>query len=267
MRGIAALPGLIRLYLWNCGLDISRSMAYRFNFIAGTLISLLSSGVAPIVQYLIFTTTNGYPGWTVKQLILFQGVMLLWGGLRSMLFGRVFTEAMSLVRNGDFDRLLVKPYPPIGVLLSSGFQLNGIGPTLGGVVIIILAANALDAPMYWWTLPLFLAMLVFGILLLVSLLILLCSVVIMLVQMGRMGDLFQKITSFADYPMNIYPKSLKQFFSIFLPFALWINFPAEVLLARLDMMMVWGAIASVVLLYLSNWVWNLCLSKYSSAGG
>jgi len=267
MRGLMALPGLLRLFLWNCKLDISRNMAYRFNFIAGTLISLLNSGVAPIVQYLIFTTTNGYPGWTVQQLILFQGVLLLWGGVRTMVFGRVLPEMNSLVGSGEFDRLLVKPYPPMGVLLASGFQLSGFAPTIAGVVIIAMSLSSLDVVWHWWTLPLFLVLLLVGCCLYAALLILMCCIILVAIQMGRLGELFEKLLSFSDYPISIYPRILGRLFSIALPFAIWINFPAQTLLNRLDVTMIWGAIVSIVLLFVSHGLWKLCLSKYTSAGG
>ena len=267
MKGFAALPGLLRLYVWNCRLDISRNMAYRFNFIVGTFISLLNAGVAPIVQLLIFTTTNGYPGWSVPQLVLFQGVLLFWNGMRTMLFGRVFYETMSLVRKGDFDRLLVKPYPPMGVLLASGFQLSGAAPSLAGAVIIGWSLAKLDVVWHWWTLPLFVVLLLAGLCLYMALLILLCSIIIVIVQMGRLGEMFEKVVSFSDYPMSIYPRALRLFFSIALPFAVWINFPAQALLNRLDTAMIWGSLASVALLLVANQLWRLGLNKYTSAGG
>src|SRR5262245_59790073 len=113
MSGLASIPGLIKLFIFTTKLDLSRSMAYRFDFIFGSFIAFLFSCAAPFVQYMIFSTTNGYPGWSVPQLIMFQGVLLFWGGFRQMMFGRIFGETMALLRTGDFDRLLVKPYPPM----------------------------------------------------------------------------------------------------------------------------------------------------------
>jgi len=121
MRTIA---GLLRLFIWNSGLRIQQSMEYRADFILGMIISLSFSSIGPVVQYLIFTQTKGYPGWTAVQIVLFQGVILFWVGIRDMAFGQLRSIIMDIFRKGDFDRFLLKPYPPIGILLSSSFSLN-----------------------------------------------------------------------------------------------------------------------------------------------
>ncbi len=242
-------------------------MAYRFDFIIGTIISLGYSFIAPIIQYLIFSTTNGYPGWSVDELILFQGILVFWGGFRSLVYGRIFMETMGLVRTGDFDRLLVKPYPPIGVLLTSGFNLNGIAPTLAGIAIIVAASMKLHVAFHWWTVPLLLAFLFFGFLLMTAFFMLLCTVLLMVVQFARIGELFERVVGFGDYPLSIFPRGMRLLFTFALPFAVWINFPAQVLLDRLETGMIWGALVSLVVLYASNKVWKLCLHNYTSAGG
>jgi len=267
MNGFASIPGLLKLFVFTAKLDVSRSMAYRFDFIMGTLISFLFACAAPFVQYMIFKTTNGYPGWSIPQLIMFQGVLLFWGGFRQMMFGRVFGETMALVRTGDFDRLLVKPYPPIGVLLSNGFTMNGVAPTIGGLAFLIAAAANAEVVLEWWTIPLFVAMLFFGLLMLIAFYILLCTILIMVVQMPRVGELFERIGSFSEYPLALFPRGLKMFFSFAFPIALWINFPAQVLLGRLEPVMIWGVLFSIVMVFVSNAIWKVFLHKYTSAGG
>jgi ABC-2 type transport system permease protein len=267
MRGLMALPGLFRLFLWNCKLDISRSMAYRFNFILGTILSLLNSGAAPLVQYLIFTTTNGYPGWSVEQLILFQGTLLLWGGLQRMLFGGVIPPMIDMVRKGEFDRLLVKPYPPIGVILTSGFQLNGVASILAGLAIMGFSLQNLNVNWHWWNIPLFLLFICFGIIFYMSVLIIQCTLVITLVQINSFLRVVDNILNFANYPITIYPRMLQLFFTIVMPFAIWINFPAEALLDRVNELMLWSLLSSVGFYFISLLIWKISLNKYTSAGG
>ncbi|PDO11375.1 MAG: hypothetical protein BLM47_02650 [Candidatus Reconcilbacillus cellulovorans] len=267
MKGLAALPGLVRLFVWHCKLDISRNMAYRFNFVVGMLISLLYSGVAPVAQYLVFSATNGYPGWTVPQLVLFQGMLLFWNGMRTMLFGKVLQQTVTLVRMGEFDRLLVKPYPPAGVLLTGGFQLNGLAPTLAGAVVAAVAFVRLGVEWHWWMLPLLLAFLLAGIGLYAALLMLFCGVLVVVVQMGRLGELFERAVSFSDYPISIYPKAVGAVFRFVLPFAVWVYFPAQTLLNRLDAAMIAAVVAGAAALLVANRIWNVLLDRYTSAGG
>lgn len=185
-----------------------------------------------------------------------------------MLFGKVFNEMMNLVRKGDFDRLLLKPYPSIFLLLANGFQLNSVAPTLAGITIITIYMIKFNLAISVAAIPLILLVIMAGLLLYVAMLIILCSLTISLVQLGRLWDVFQKVISFSEYPVSIYPKMLRTFFSFIIPFAIWINYPAEILLSRFDYLSVFIAVASCLVLFvLSNLVWKACLGKYTSAGG
>ncbi|MEX1028949.1 MAG: ABC-2 family transporter protein [Paenibacillaceae bacterium] len=264
---MATFTGLLRLYAWHMKLNVSKSMIYRFDFISGIFISILISGIAPFMQYLYFTQTRGYPGWTLNQILLFQGLLLLWFGIRDVLFGDIRGLIMNLVWKGDFDRLLLKPYSPIGVLLCSGFQLNGIGSCLAGLLVTILAFLQLDGSIGLWTFPLLILMTVCGLMLYMAVTITFAAIVIMLIQMGRIGEMFEKIMEFGTYPMNIFPSGIRILMVTILPFAVWTYYPTQILLQRVDHQM-WVACAfSLIMFWLSIKLWNRCLRKYTSAGG
>jgi len=264
---MSRLSGLLRLYVWHMKLSVSRAMMYRFDFITGLLISIAVSGIGPFVQYLYFTHTRGYPGWTLDQVLLFQGLLLLWFGLRDLLFGDLRGTVMNMVWKGEFDRLLLKPYPPIGVLLCSGFQLNGIGSCIAGVSLSVLAYTRLHLDFDIWSAPLLLVMLVSGVVLFMGITIIYCAIVIMLVQMGRIGEMLDMVTNFGNYPINIYPALLQMAMVTFLPFAVWTYYPAQILLHRADGDLWLAAACCFAVFGLSLVVWNRCLRKYTSAGG
>jgi ABC-2 type transport system permease protein len=263
----ANLTGLLRLYAWNVKLGISRSLAYRFDFVIGLITSILFSGTAPFLQYIFFTQTKGYPGWNLHQIMLFQGMLLFWLGLRQMLFGNVLEQAYGLVRKGDFDRLLVKPYPPLGVLLCSGFNLKGIGATLSGVALAGYGFTQLDLVPSFWQILLALFMLICSIFFFMGVTTLLCTIIIMLVEIGRVEELVERVMGFGDYPINIYPRILRQTFLTVFPFAIWAYVPSQIMLDRLNSG-VWTAAAGCFVVFIvSVWYWNRSLNKYTSAGG
>jgi ABC-2 type transport system permease protein len=259
--------GLLRLYVWHVKLNVSRSMMYRFDFISGIFISIFISGIAPFIQYLIFTQTRGYPNWTLDQILLFQGLLLLWFGIRDVLFGDIRNLILDLVWKGEFDRLLLKPYPPIGVLLCSGFQLNGMGSCIAGLLVTTLAYLRLDVTISIWTLPLLLLILICGLVLYMAVTITFAALVIMMIQMGRMNEMFEKIMDFGSYPMNIFPAGVRILLITLLPFAVWTYYPSQILLHRIDYQMWIAAAFSFVMFWLSIMLWNQCLRKYTSAGG
>ncbi|MCD1258926.1 ABC-2 family transporter protein [Paenibacillus athensensis] len=259
--------GLLRLYVWHMKLSVSRAMMYRFDFVTGLVISIALSGIGPFVQYLYFTNTRGYPGWTLDQVLLFQGLLLLWFGLRDLLFGDLRNTVMNMVWKGEFDRLLLKPYPPIGVLLCSGFQLNGIGSCIAGVSLTVVSYMRLHVPFEWTMAPLLLLLLISGVVLFMAITIFYCAIVIMLVQMGRIGEMMDMVTNFGNYPINIYPALLQMAMVTCLPFAVWTYYPAQILLDRADNGLWLAAACCFGLFGLSIMYWNRSLRKYTSAGG
>ena len=261
------LHGLVRLFFWHMKLGASRAMTYRADFITGFIVSIVVSGIGPFVQYLYFTQTKGYPGWTLQQVLLFQGLLLLWFGVRDLMFGEIRNTVMQLVWKGDFDRLLLKPYPPIGVILCSGFQIGGIGSVVAGILVTALALQNVDLSFSIWTIPLFVLMFVCGLLLFMALSILFCAIVLLIVQMFRIGEIFDKIMAFSEYPINIFPVTVRVALVTLLPFAVWTYYPAQILLGRIDHGIWAAAVFCVIVFWLSLQIWNRCLKNYTSAGG
>jgi ABC-2 type transport system permease protein len=258
---------LLRLFGLNCKLTLESGMAYRADFMLGLLTSLAFTSMGPIVQYLIFTQTKGYPGWNTDQILLFQGIFLFSMGLNNTIFGAVREKALSILRNGDFDRYLLKPYSAIGILLAGGFSLKDMGSLLAGTGITVsmmirmrLAPGPLDILLFVW----FIAV---GALVFMGITILLCGLVIVLVQMGRIPNFFDNVLRFAGYPLNIYSGLFKAVFLTVFPLAVLAYLPSQALLHRLDWSMVWGSLGGLLIVWLSLKFWGYCLSKYTSAGG
>jgi ABC-2 type transport system permease protein len=200
-------------------------------------------------------------------MILFQGMVLISLGLRDFLFGNVRNIVMDLVRKGDFDRLLLKPYPPIGVLLTSGFNSNGIGTILAGIGITWYAIVQLHLSIGIIQIVLFAAVMLSGLLLYMAMIVLFCCIVVMIIQMGRIGELLDVMLRFADYPLQLLPQMLRITFVTLIPFALFNYYPAQLLLGRADNLVFVAMVGSVLFFWIMLKWWSVCLKKYTSAGG
>jgi ABC-2 type transport system permease protein len=242
-------------------------MAYRADFFLNLLISLVFTSMGPIVQYLIFTQTNGYPGWNTDQILLFQGILLLSMGFNNTVFSEVRGKAVEIMRNGEFDRYLIKPYPAIGLLLVGGFSLKHVGSLIAGTVITCYMLIKMHLTPGFSDILLFLWFIIAAIIVYMGLTIIFCGVVIVLIQMGRLGDFFNNVLRFAGYPIEIYYGLFRTAFVTLLPLAVLAYLPTQALLHRLDWSMVWGSFGAFLIFGLSLKFWNYCIRKYTSAGG
>ncbi|MGM0881580.1 MAG: ABC transporter permease [Bacillota bacterium] len=264
---IRTLSGLLHLFYCNCKLSLDRDMAYRADFFLNLLISLVFTSMGPIVQYLIFTQTNGYPGWNTDQILLFQGILLLSMGFNNTVLSEVRGKAVDIMRNGDFDRYLIKPYPAIGLLLVGGFSLKHVGSLIAGTVITSYMLVKMHLTPSFTDIVLFLWFIAAAVFVYMGLTIIFCGVVIVLIQMGRLGDFFNNVLRFAGYPIEIYNGLFRTAFVTLLPLAVLAYLPTQALLHRLDWSMIWGSFGALLIFVLSLKFWNSCIRKYTSAGG
>ncbi len=242
-------------------------MQYKTDFFMGIFLSMSFSSLGPLFQYLIFSQTRGYPRWNLKQIILFQGVVLLWLGIKDLLFGEIRGYVESMVKGGNFDRLLLKPYPPLGVILTSGFYYHAFGTIIAGAVIIAVSLQQLGLVLSWWQPLLFVGFFACGILLHMTITILYCIMIIRLTHMGRLGEIIDKLLQFSQYPLDILSPVLRMALMVFLPIAIWIYFPTEILLDRLEVNAFMGVAVALALFFASLFLWKRSLKRYTSAGG
>ncbi len=261
------LIGLIKLFLFNCKLKISSGMQYRIDFFLGLLVSLGMSSIGPVFQYLYFSHSNGYPNWNIKQIILFQGFMLLWFGIKDMLFGEIREKIVNLVRAGGFDMILLKPYPAVGIILSNGFYYQGFGPIIAGLVIIIYMINNISLHINIYQIGLIIFFYISGIILYMGITIIYCSIALLIVFMSRLGEIIDKLLQFSQYPVDIFLRIIRIAFIMVFPIAIWAYLPTQTLLNRIDITVLFSILSCIVFFLISLIFWNICLKKYTSAGG
>ncbi|HEX3029465.1 MAG TPA: ABC-2 family transporter protein [Clostridia bacterium] len=257
----------IKIFKLNSKLKIARGMQYRADFFIGLFVSLGLSSLGPIFQYLIFSNCNGYPNWNLKQIILFQGVMLLWFGIKDMFFGEVRGTVEAMIRGGDFDRLLLKPYPPIGIILTSGFYFQGLGSIIGGLTIITYSIQSMSLDVSIIQIGLFITFIIAGIILYMAVTVIYCTIAITIVYMGRLGEIIDRLLQFSQYPLEIFFPVVRIVFITFFPVAVWIYFPTQALLNRVGVSAITSLFSCLILFYASILIWNKCLKKYKSVGG
>ncbi|HEX9059068.1 MAG TPA: ABC-2 family transporter protein [Clostridia bacterium] len=258
---------ILNLYAFNLKNILSRHMQYRFDFLFGLIVSILISVVQPLIQLVFYSGVNGYEGWSFKQILIFQGTLMIWIGLKDTLFGRIRDDVQTMVRDGSFDRMLNKPYSPLVLIFCGGFNFLGLGSLICGTGFL---AYSIRMNGIGFGIPELLLCTVFmasGLILYIAVLITYCSILIHLVSMNRLAEVIDKFLRFSEYPLNIYPASAQWVLTFILPLALWIYLPSQAILHRLDKTSVLSIFVSFILLFLSIQFFKISLSRYKSAGG
>lgn len=256
-----------RLFYRHSAMKVARGMQYRVDFWVGLLVSMSLACLGPLFTYLIFSRINGFPGWNLKQMLLLQGVTLGWLGMKDLLFAEIRGYIDGIVKGGEFDRLLLKPYPALGLILTNGFYYYGLGPLVAGIIISITAVRNLGLTVTWWQLGVLALFLVSGLLLYAAISIGYCTMAVLVANLGRAGEIIDKLLAFSHYPVEIFPRFTRLVVVSCFPVAVWVYLPAQALLNRLPGEAYLSVGFCGALFWMSLRFWNFGIKKYTSAGG
>src|SRR3954468_23789777 len=115
---------VVELVALDLEMKLKRALAFRLNFSVNLLISLFYSLLFSVFQFCVYAGLHGYPGWSARQMLLFQAVLLIWTGSIDFFFGGVRDFIDVEVTHGNFDRLFVWPPQVLVSLLSRGTNVH-----------------------------------------------------------------------------------------------------------------------------------------------
>jgi ABC-2 type transport system permease protein len=259
-------PGL-RLFALQSQIKLQRLMQYRADFAVGLAACFALSATGPLFQLLIYTRTSGYPGWTWRQILVFQAILLLSTGIREAFFGDVRPQIERFVERGEFDRLLLKPFPPLLLLLTGGFAPHALGTLLAGVGTLVWAAQYAGGGPDPLGYLLFVVFLAAATLLHLSVHILYCTLTVRWTYPMRLSESMDRVSTFGEYPLEVFPLALRTVFLTVLPLSIATYWPAQALLGRAGAG-AWVALAAAVsLAVVVARLWGRQMRHYASAGG
>lgn len=133
--------------------QLRSAMEYRGDFWIGILGAMLLRSSQVIVLLTFFGQVDRLGGWSVHEVLILQGLVTMGLGL-----GELFTDGTWALRasvsDGTFDRILVRPMPPVLQQMAQLASVHGLGNVgLGGAMLGIGLAHA-SVTTGSWTIPL-----------------------------------------------------------------------------------------------------------------
>lgn len=222
----------MRLYFKYMLLLLKSQMQYRASFLLLTVGQCLTPFTTFAGVYFLFERFGQLEGWSFYEVALCFGVTQMAFSI-SECFARGFDTFSSLVVSGDFDRLLVRPRSTVVQVFGSKFEFARIGRLILSTAVLIWAASHITAN---WT-PLKLTALVLmiasGVVIFTGIFILTASISFWTVQGLEIANIFTDGgREMTQYPLNIYHKWVKRFFTFVIPFACVNYLPLLYILGR-----------------------------------
>lgn len=224
----------LTLYKKMAVASMRAKMQYKFDFVVGMVINAAMAAVDFALLAAILARFQNVAGWNIYEVGVLYGI----SGIAMSVYRTLAPELHNFERyivQGEFDALLIRPWPTLFVLLGRNIEPQRLGGMLQGAIILAISVRSLwlAGNVGAWEVAAFVLLGLVGSLVPMSLSLITASVAFWTV---RVGDL-QTFTMYApttasQYPLGIYPNWLKGLLTSLLPVA-FINFiPVRYLLGK-----------------------------------
>ena len=255
---------LVRNYL---SLHLKTALEYRSSFI----MTIISQSLAMVVELFavltLFKKFNLLEEYNSYELLL--GFSVLWLGFSlAEMFGRGFDQFSKIIVNGNFDLLLIRPRSIYMQVFGSDMCYEKIGRVLITTAILVFSATKIMVEFNILKIILLILMVLGAVTISMSVFILGASVTFVTIQGLESVNIFTNGTrQIGQYPMGIYKKWIRTFFTVAIPLTVVNYYPLEYLAGRTDnILYVFMPLYSIVLLIISVKIFKLGMSKYQSTG-
>lgn len=263
----------LRLYGVLLAAAVRAQGQYRANLVVSLIGAIAYQCAGFAFVWVVVSQFGQLGGWRLPELALLYGMRLGAHGLFTFFFAQLLGEIGDVVREGIFDRFLVRPLDPLLQVITRQFNLTVIGDLLGGIGLIIIGAVAVDVA---WTAPslVFLVLAVIGGALIEGSMQLVASALsFRLLSTETLSNAIdQLLAELGGYPLRIFPHGMQLGLTFVFPLAFIAYFPASVLLGRTDelyapaWLAVLSPVAGAVAAVAAYRFWRRQTRYYSSSG-
>lgn len=242
-------------------------MQYKSSFFMTVLGQFLVSFSMFAGIYFMFERFNRVQGFTYSEVLLCFAIILTSFAIAEC-FVRGFDTFSSMISNGEFDRIMVRPRNEIFQVLGSKIEFTRVGRLLQAIIIFIYAIPASGVI---WTIDKVLTlvlMVIGGIGLFSGLFVIYAGLCFFTTEGLEFINIFTDGgREFGKYPMSVYGEGVLKFFTYIVPLALVQYYPLIYILGRTtNRFYAVLPIAGVLFLIPSYIFWRFGVRHYRSTG-
>lgn len=242
-------------------------MQYKTSFILTAIGQFLVSFNVFLGVFFMFQRFNNVEGFTYGQVLLCFSVILMEFSLAECI-ARGFDAFPSMVRKGEFDRVMTRPRNEILQVLGSNFEISRIGRMMQATV--MFCYGALNCGVQWNFIRALTVvfMLIGGTALFCGIFLIYAALCFYtLDELEFMNILTDGAREYGKYPINIYGKRMLQFCTFIVPYALVQYYPLLYLTGkRQDIIYVFIPIFALIFLIPCFIIWKTGVNHYQSSG-
>ena len=255
------------------GAQVRSQLQYRRSFALDAFGSFWISFVDFLIILTIFHNVSHLNAWNVHEVAFLYALSAITFALTDLFIGHL-DQFPQLIRDGNFDIVLVRPRGTLFQVVAADFASRRLARVLQGVVVLVYALWSLTIHWTVWRVIVLLASLPSAVVIFSSIWVCGACIAFWTTDGGEFTNAFTYGgTTMAQYPFDIYATWLRRLLGFVIPLAFVCYFPALFVLGKpdplglprvLDFVSPAVALAAAIV---AGLVWRFAVRHYRSAGG
>jgi ABC-2 type transport system permease protein len=251
---------------------IRAQLQYRLSFTLTVVGNMFLTALDFAAILVLFGQVDALGDWTAGEVALLYGISTVSFALTDLAIGQL-DQLPRMIREGDFDQILIRPLGTLGQVVTADVALRHLGRLTQGTVVLVVALTQVDVNWTagraaWLVVSIGAASLIFA-----GVWVAFATISFWLI------DSFEVTNSFtyggnvtASYPINIFGEWLRRLVIFVIPIAFISYFPALYILDKDDPLGLPTAfqfispLVAVAALLAAALLWRVAVRRYRSVG-
>lgn len=257
-----------RLYIKFIIQYIKMLMQSKLDFGMGVVGFIFNQLFGIVFLSLVYQEINTLAGWNFNQLLFVYGFFQIPKGLDHLFTDNLWMVAWFQIRNGKFDKYLLRPANILFQIISEKIQFDGFGEIILGIIIVHKAIKSENILFDGKKSVFLIVSIIMATIIFTSIKVIITASAFWLKESGELLETVYQVADFSKYPVSIYPRLVRNIITYVLPFAWVTYYPACYLLNKgvEYHIIIMQMLVALVMVMVAMIVFNRGVYRYESAG-
>ena len=257
----------MKLYLHYFSIHMKSMMQHKMSFFLTMIGQVIMTITAFFGIYFMFLRFHSVRDFTYQEVLLGYSVVLFSFSLAEM-FARGFDTFASMISNGEFDRIMVRPRNEIFQVLATRIEFTRIGKFLQALFMMLYVFLTSDIQWNVYKVAVVVLMIAGGAALFSGLFLIYAAICFFSTQGLEFMNIFTDGgRELGKYPLGIYGNAVLKFFTFCVPLAMIQYYPLLYLIGKESRKIVGLCpLAGILFLIPCYIIWKIGVKHYTSSG-
>lgn len=269
---MAEVAEQLAIYRRLVGARIRSQLQYRLSAALNLVGTMLISFLDFAAILILFGRVDALGEWSVAEVALLYAISAISFALTDLVIGHL-DVLPRMIREGDFDLLLIRPLGSLFQVVSSDFALRRIGKLIQGAAVLVFALTRLEIDWSAGRIAMLGVAVLAGAAIFAGVWIAFATIAFWLVDSGEVANAFSYGGNYlAEYPVNIFGPWLRRLVIFVIPIAFVSYFPSLYVLGKEDALglprelQFASPAVAVATCAAAALVWRVAVRRYRSVG-